>query len=191
MIETRQRLVDSARRCLRVRGLAGTTSRDIAAEAEANLASITYYFGSKDELVATALLGALREWLQPALDVLAAPGEPGPRTLAAIQALTATFEAHRADAPVFLEALVQAPRMASLQRGLHTLWHELRSTLAEQITGMQASGALPRWIQPAPMASLLMAVAHGLGLQVTLDPEAPALAEMAGQFAALLLAGKE
>lgn len=188
MTETRQRLLGATRECLGRAGLAGTTSRDIASRAGANLAAITYYFGSKDDLVATALLEALREWLAPTVEVLARPGDPAQRTLAAIQTLTATFEAHRSDAPVFLEALVQAPRMESLQRGLLGLWDELRGLLVDQMSEMQASGALPPWIDPEAMASLLMAVANGIVLQVSLDPEGPALEAMAGQFGALLLA---
>ena len=56
MTDTRQRLLDATRRCISAKGLAATTSRDITAEAAANLAAITYHFGSKDELVAEALL---------------------------------------------------------------------------------------------------------------------------------------
>jgi AcrR family transcriptional regulator len=190
MTDTRQRLVEATRRCLADAGLAATTSRDITATANANLAAITYYFGSKDKLVATALLQTLREWLSPTLAVLERPGEPGERTLAAIQTLIATFEGHRSDAPVFLEALVHAPRIESLHRGLLVLWDELRSLLVDQMADMQASGSLPGWVEPEVMASLLMAVAHGLVLQVSVDPEGPALTDMAGQFAALLISAK-
>ena len=72
--QPRQRLIDATRRCIARQGLAATTSRDISAGAEANLAAITYHFGSKDELVAEALLEALRDWLKPALDVLGGGG---------------------------------------------------------------------------------------------------------------------
>ncbi len=69
-------LLDATRRCVRHQGLARTTSRDITTEAEANLAAITYHFGSKDELVAEALLAGLREWLDPALAALADADDP-------------------------------------------------------------------------------------------------------------------
>src|SRR5262245_7221419 len=51
----RDRLVDATRACVRARGVADTSSRLIAETADANLGAITYYFGSKDELVAAAL----------------------------------------------------------------------------------------------------------------------------------------
>ena len=190
MIETRQRLLSATRACLRERGLAATTSRQITGTAGANLAAITYYFGSKDDLVAAALLEALRDWLSPALEVLAGEGDPAERTLAAIQALTTTFAAHREEAPLYLEALVQAPRMPDLHRGLLGLWSELRQLLVGQMSEMQAAGALPRWVEPEAMASLLIAVANGLVLQVSLDPGGPALEALAAQFGQLLLAAR-
>ena len=49
---TEQRLVEATRGCLRSRGLADTSSRAITDLAGANLAAITYHFGSKEQLVA-------------------------------------------------------------------------------------------------------------------------------------------
>lgn len=191
MSDTRQRLLQATRNCLAHGGLAATTSRDIAGAADANLASITYYFGSKDELVAAALLEGLREWLAPAIEVLAAAGEPAQRTVHAIQTLTTTFADHRADAPLYLEALLHAHRMEPLQRGLLGLWDDLRRLLADQMREMKGAAMLPGWVEPEAMASLLIAVANGLVLQVTVDPGGPELHAMAGQFGALLLAGRE
>jgi AcrR family transcriptional regulator len=191
MNETRNQLVAATRRCIAARGLAGTTSRDITAAAEANLASITYHFGSKEQLVATALLDALREWLAPTLDVLAGGGDPAARAVVAIQTLTETFERHREEAPVYLEALVQAPRIEALQLGLTELWSELRQLLADHMTEMQAGGELAAWIRPDAMASVLIAVANGLVMQAVIDPEGPPLPAMTGQFGALLLAARE
>ena len=67
---TRQDLLDAARECVRTHGLAGTTSREITTTAGANLAAITYHFGSKDELIAEALFGELERRIQPALAML-------------------------------------------------------------------------------------------------------------------------
>jgi AcrR family transcriptional regulator len=168
--------------------LAATTSRDIAGAAGANLAAITYHFSSKEQLVAAALLEGLRDWLTPTIDVLTGEGEPAERTMAAIQKLAVTFEQHRAQAPVYLEALLQAPRMESLRRGLLGLWRDLRGLLADQMRAMQEAGLLPAWVDPEAMACLFIAVANGLVLQVTVDRGGPDLSAMAGQFGALLLA---
>ena len=191
MSATRLRLLDAARQCLGEKGLAATTSRDIAAAAGVNLAAITYHFGSKDDLVAAALLDELRAWLAPTIGVLAGDGDPAARTATAIQTLIATFEHHRSEAPVYLEALLLASRMEPLNRGLLDLWHELGRLLAGQMAGMRAAGILPSWIEPDAMASLFIAVANGLVLQVTTDPAGPGLDAMAAQFGGLLLAAGE
>src|SRR5687768_16619211 len=74
--DTRDRLLEAARRCVRKGGLAAATSRDITTEAGANLAAITYHFGSKDELLATALFDELHGRLGPALELLSSGGDP-------------------------------------------------------------------------------------------------------------------
>jgi AcrR family transcriptional regulator len=191
MNETGKQLVAATRRCIATKGLAATTSRDITSAAGANLASITYHFGSKEQLVATALLDALREWLAPTLDVLAGGGDPAARTMVAIQTLTETFEQHRDEAPVYLEALVQAPRIETLQLGLTDLWTELRQLLAGHITQMRQAGELAAWVRPDAMAAVLIAVANGLVMQSVTDPNGPTLPAMASQFGALLLAARE
>lgn len=188
MTETRQRLLAATRECLGREGLASTTSRDIAAAAGANLAAITYHFGSKNDLVAAALLEGIREWLTPTIDVLSGDGEPAERTVTAIRMLLATFERHRDDAPVYLEALLQAPRMQPLERGLARLWADLRHLLADQMRRMKDDRLLPGWVEPEAMASLFIAVANGLVLQASVDRGGPPMADVAGQFGALLLA---
>lgn len=190
MTDTASRLLEAARRCIGEKGLARTTSREIASGAGANLAAITYHFGSKDQLVAEALLDGLRTWLAPTIEVLGGGGDPSARTLVAIQTLMATFEDHRDEAPAYLEALVHAPRSAPLQEGLGRLWAELRQLLASHMTEMRQGGELAGWVDPDAMSSVLVAVANGLVLQITLDPRGPALAAMASQVGALLLAAR-
>lgn len=52
---TRARLLDAAREAFSQRGFQGTTVREICRRAEANVAAVNYYFGSKDGLIAEAL----------------------------------------------------------------------------------------------------------------------------------------
>lgn len=191
MSDTRNALLVAARSCIRQEGLAGATSRAITAEAGVNLGAITYHFDSKDRLIADALLDGLRMWLTPTLEVLTGPGDPVARTLSAVQTLTATFEELRSDAPMYLEALVQSRRMPLVRAGLLDLWSELRRLLADQMIVMQRNGQLVAWVDPEAMAALLIAVANGLVLQVTIDPGGTRLEAMAAQFANLLLAANE
>src|SRR5204863_9507618 len=58
----REQLLEGAIECLRTKGYARTTTRDIAAAANANLASIRYHFGSKEALLNQAILRACEQW---------------------------------------------------------------------------------------------------------------------------------
>lgn len=188
MSDTATRLLDATRTCIAERGVAGTTSREITTTAGANLQAITYHFGSKDRLVAQALVETVREWVAPALAVMSEPGDPATQMLAAVQALTTHFERRRAEAPALLEALVTAPRIPELRTAVLDLWNDLRSELAAHIGVLKESGHVPAWVEPATMATLLIAVANGLVLQVTVDRVGPSMPALAGQFAGLLLA---
>jgi AcrR family transcriptional regulator len=183
-------LLDATRFCIAAKGLAGTTSRDITAQAGVNLAAITYHFGSKEELVSQALLEGLRTWLAPTIEVLGSDADPAARTSLAIRTLTTTFTEQRHNAPGYMQALVEAPRIQPLHDGVIRLWAELRTLLAAQILEMQRNGELEDWVDPDAMAGVLIAIANGLVLQVTIDPDGPGMQEMAAQFGLLLLTAR-
>jgi len=189
MTDTRQRLVEGVTTCIRERGLAAASSRAIAAEAGANLAAITYHFGSKEALVAEALLGTIRRALAPALDALRRDDlEPVVRLGLAVEALRRSFRAQAADAPAYVEALAHARHLPRLHEGVLALAAELRRFLADGIASQQAAGQLPGWIDPAAMAALILAVLNGTVVQAVLDPAGTDVDAVAGQFVALLLA---
>jgi AcrR family transcriptional regulator len=191
MSETAPALRAATRACIARKGLAATTSRDITAEAGANLQAITYHFGSKDRLVADALLEGMRTSLAPTIAVLAGDGDPAARTVAAVQSLLATFEEQRADAAAYLQAIAHAPAADPLREGVVALWGELRALLASDVRAMQATGELGAWVDPEAMAAVLVAVANGFVVQAIVDPTGPSLATLAAQFANLLLAARE
>jgi AcrR family transcriptional regulator len=168
----------------------GTTSRDIAAAAGVNLAAITYHFGSKDELVARALLHAVRQWLTPARQALARDGDPATRALEAIALLQRSFDEARELLPAYFEALVRAPRDDLLRRGIGELLDELRTLLRDQIQDQKDHGLLPGWVEPDAMAALLLALADGIALHSALNPEAIDHDAIAAQVAQLLLAAR-
>lgn len=175
--------------CVRRDGLAGATSRAITTTAQANLGAITYYFGSKDALLAEALLGVIRYQLEPVVAILSGDqGDARARMLAAVAALLSGFEAVRQDAPVYLEALVNGPRFPALSAGVVELLGRMSRFLAQQVAEVQAVEHLPGWIDPTATADLLIAVAHGIVLTAVIDPERVQPAVVAAQFAALLLA---
>ena len=133
---TRDRLVAAARTCLREHGRERASSRAIADAAGANLGAITYYFGSKEDLVAVALADELAAWTDPALAACSpARGDPAARLLDAIGVLDAAFEEARDRAPALLEVFVHAARDAGAGRPVTRTWTTLRVRLAERDHG--------------------------------------------------------
>jgi AcrR family transcriptional regulator len=187
---TEAKLLAGTLDCLRRLGLRGTTSRAIAAAAGANLGAITYHFGSKDELVAQALLSAVRGWMEPALEVLRRDMDPAERLLAAVQHLQTAFEGAREMLPVYLEALVAAPRHDTLRRGVEGLLAEIRGFLSAQLLELQQIGYVPPWVEPETMAMLLVSTADGIALHAALEPAAVDPGALANQAVQLLLAAR-
>jgi AcrR family transcriptional regulator len=188
--DTAAGLIDGTLDCLRRLGLRGTTSRAIAAASGANLGAITYHFGSKDELVAQALLRTIRSWMEPALAVLRQDMDPAVRLIAAIDQLRATFEQAREMLPVYLEALLAASRNETLRRGVQEIMTEARGFLSAQLAEQKDAGTLPAWVDPDSMAALLIATADGLGLHAVLDPESVDVEKVGSQAVQLLLAAR-
>ncbi|NGN66073.1 TetR/AcrR family transcriptional regulator [Streptomyces sp. A7024] len=58
----REDLLEGAKACLLEKGWARTTARDIVAASGANLASIGYHYGGKDELMRAAFLALIDDW---------------------------------------------------------------------------------------------------------------------------------
>ena len=50
-IDTRERILDAAERLFMAHGYDGTSMRHITSEAQVNLASVNYHFGSKEALM--------------------------------------------------------------------------------------------------------------------------------------------
>jgi AcrR family transcriptional regulator len=187
---TESQLLEGATECLRRYGLRGTTSRAIAAAAGINLGAITYHFGSKDELVAQALLETVRRWLAPAMAILKRDLDPAERLVAAVAQLQRTLTEARDMLPVYLEALVSASRNDTLKRGVEELFTEVRSFLSAQLREQRDAGQLPAWVEPEAFAMLLVATADGIGLHAAIEPDAVQPDALASQAVQLLLASR-
>lgn len=184
-----QRLLDAAWLVVRDHGLHAASSRAITDAAGVNLASITYHFGSKDQLIAESLIGQVRRWLQPALDALADTGaEPTHRLLRAVLVLNESFVVARQDSAVLLDTLSVSRHLPILRREISALLAELRAQLARHLA--DPSFGLPEWVQPDVYAGLLVAIGTGIAITSPLDAGGPSPAEMTGQLAATLLAAR-
>lgn len=183
---TRSALIDATARIIAEEGLRAATSRRIAQASGANLAAITYYFGSKDALIAAALNYVLERLVEPAMALLEADGDPGGNLLAAVQQLLASFAAERDRAPTYLTALLEAARSNDDDTG-RAVMRRLRSRLTAVVSAQVESRQVPAWVDPDAMAALIISAANGIVLQTTVDPDGPSVEQTAAQLALLFL----
>jgi AcrR family transcriptional regulator len=186
---TRDRLLAAALSVVASAGVAGATSRQIAAAAGTNLQAITYHFGSKDELVAQALVGAVREWVQPARAALhGLADDPAGHLVRAVFELQTTLAEVLPRVPAYLEALALVPRSAEFRREIVGLLGEFRAEIAGLLRELRDRGYLADWIDPEAMSALVLAAADGTAIHLALDPEGIDVDAVASQVVPLLLA---
>lgn len=179
----RANLVEGTLRCLERLPPERITARVIAVEAGANVASITYHFGSKDDLVTEAVILGLDRWLADiAADLRYLPTHtPAERFLWAAEVIEASRRRHTGLARNFLGALAKAqhdPRLRDLlTAGFQRTRPEVAALLGlgDDEVGEDAAG-------------LVLAMFNGLLFHALLDPTLaiegdrmePALARLAG-----------
>jgi AcrR family transcriptional regulator len=163
----REQLLDGATKCLKAKGFARTTARDIASASGANLASIGYHFGSKDALLNEALIRLFEQRNRRVGRLARSAGDGTTRGFlsSTFAAATEVFKAPRNLFVSFLEAVAEAARTDDLRVPLATHYREARDRIA---AALAASGDTER---SAAMASLLLAIFDGLVIQWLLDPE--------------------
>jgi len=163
----RAALVEGTLRCLERLPAERVTARAIAEASGANLASIAYHFGSKDELITAAVIEGLDRWLSEiaaSLGALPSGDTPQKRLRRAAEAIEATRERHAGLARNFLGALARAQHDASIRDLLIDGFAKTRPVLAGVLElGDDGPGA--------DAAGLVHSMFVGLLFQTLLDPE--------------------
>lgn len=162
----RSHLIEGTLSCLERLPPERITARAIAAEAGANIASITYHFGSKDNLVTEAVIEGLDRWLADIADRLGdlTSQTPSTRFWRAAAVIEESRRHHTGLARNFVGALAKAQHDNRLREMLAKGFHDTRPNLAAVLglgddqAGLDAAG-------------LVLSLFHGLLIQMMLDPE--------------------
>lgn len=161
----RSKLIDGTLRCLERLPPERVTARVIADESGANLASITYHFGSKDNLVTAAVVEGLDRWLAEIARGLGDVASPNPaaRFRRAAAVVERTRQRHAGLARNLLIALARAQHDRQVRELLASGFHRSRPAVAS-LFGLGDD-------QPGrDAAGLALAMFDGLLFQVLLDP---------------------
>jgi AcrR family transcriptional regulator len=161
----RSNLIEGTLRCLERLPPERVTARAIAGESGANLASIAYHFGSKDNLVTEAVVAGLDRWLEEiaaGLDQLESQG-PAAKYRRAGEVIEATRQRHAGLARNFVGALAKAQYDPRVRETLAAGFRRTRPNIAS-ILGLGSDQA------GEDAAGLALALFDGLLLQTLLDP---------------------
>ncbi|MFG2175310.1 TetR/AcrR family transcriptional regulator [Streptomyces niveus] len=185
----REELMAGARRCLEERGYAHTTSRDIAAAANAPLGTINYHYGSKEALLNAAMLESVQEW---GAKVQQPSPEPARETTvgARLEAMWARIiESQVTDRPLLVaasESLTQAERSPEVRAQIARAYEGARPQLAADLHGISGAEGSADAATARAVGSVHMALVAGLTQQWLIDPEhAPSAAEIAAGLRAI------
>jgi AcrR family transcriptional regulator len=166
----RDRLLEAAIELLCEGGFEAVTIRSVAARAGVNSALISYYFGSKRELlVESASAASMRAFAEPAEMVLSA-ADPVEGIRSAIDWLAGTG-GEDPQLRVAAETMVRAMREPDLREAIAAGVAMLRQEIAQRLAGDAESGTSRRALDPAGFSLVLTALFDGLLLHRLLDPE--------------------
>jgi AcrR family transcriptional regulator len=138
----------------------------IAAESGANLASIGYHFGSKENLIAQAASEGLHRWLAEVAAGLAElpDGAPAMKLSRAIELVDSTRRRHNALARNFLIALARALHDENIREMLAESFRSARANVVAMLDlGADRAGG--------DAATVLLATFDGLLIRALLHPE--------------------
>jgi AcrR family transcriptional regulator len=169
----RQDLLDAAFALVAERGLEGLRTRDVAARAGVNIATLHYYFGTKE-----ALVEALHENVMHKFRVQA-PSTGGARELRPLDDLHdhllgawRAFHASPHMATVLQELAIRAHRDAAARarfRKQHLLWNEIVENL---LRTSAAAGTIRPDLDAALAARVVTSFIMGANMQLELNPRA-------------------
>ncbi|GAA1120352.1 TetR/AcrR family transcriptional regulator [Nocardiopsis metallicus] len=167
----REDLLAGAKKCLIEKGYSKTTARDIAAASGAHLASIGYHFGSKDNLMNTAVIEATREWgnvFERAVRETAT-GSPEERIRLLVTVLFESIPEQRDLMVAGVEAYAQSPFNEDIRTALTEGHQEARRELAALILDVPSDQVDPGTV--AGLGSMIYNIVTGYVQQYIVAPD--------------------
>ncbi len=176
----REDLLAGAMRCLREKGYARTTARDIVAASGTNLASIGYHYGSTEALLNAAVLQAIDEWGAQLAQAMAAGIDPAAPVVQRFEqywdCVLATFEDYRQVWRASLDVFQLADRVPGVRDAIADGLQDGRMAWAQLLHGIDAE-AEPE--KARAVGSVHQALLSGILVQWLIDPaRAPSASDL-------------
>ncbi|GAA1904804.1 TetR/AcrR family transcriptional regulator [Streptantibioticus ferralitis] len=184
----REDLLEGAKRCLREKGYARTTARDIVAASGTNLASIGYHYGSKEALLNAALMQTVEEWGDELRTALASEVDPGATPVERFVAIwTRMIDSLAEQRPIWAasyESFTQIDRLPEVRAFLTEGLRQARSGMAALFLGVEESALGEEELRT--VGSFYYALLNGVMVQWMIDPDsAPSAHDLAEALRAI------
>jgi AcrR family transcriptional regulator len=185
----REDLLEGAKKCLVEKGYSRTTARDIAAASGAHLASIGYHFGSKDNLMNTAVIEASSDWGDAFEAAVRDAGgsTPHERFRHLLQSVLTSIPDQTPLLVASTQALAQVPFDAEVREQLRLAHERARSSLAALVLGVAEEEVDED--TAAGLGSVVYGMVSGYVTQALTDPGALPTAEQAAAGVMVLARG--
>lgn len=180
----RKALIGAAFQVLAERGFEGLRTRDVAALAGMNIATLHYYFAAKEDLIAGVAEELLRrfETLGSSLAIV----HPYERLRSELVVIRREFKERPATFAVLNEIWVRASRdpvIAAVCRRIDARWHAF---IKEAVVDGQGRGVLRASLSPDGVATLFTAYVRGAVLRLFADPDAKWLKKASDELLTML-----
>lgn len=175
----REDLIRGARQCIAEKGYARTTARDITAASGANLASIGYYFGSKDALLNAAVLETFDDWGDAVEEAMIDIPEDAPLTRleSFLEIFAASLPSRRDTLAGSVQAMAQADHSEDIRRQIATSHADGVRSLAALVLNVSSEDVAD---EDLAMGSLALALLNGFALTWYISPDtAPSATDLA------------
>jgi AcrR family transcriptional regulator len=187
----RELLLDAAEAVFSERGYRVATVDDVAAAAGLTKGAVYSHFASKQELFAAAVERRYRERADAFVTAMSGEDPLADRTALAALDFAGSVGDGADWALLFLEAWAEMLRTPGFGDDLRRIDAEMRATIAGVVRRTLGDQGVELDLPPETVAEMMIATAHGFGVQHRMDPEhAPPelFAELSGTLLLGLLA---
>ena len=180
--DRRLALVAAAYRRIATDGFEGLRTRDIASDVGVNIATLHYYFPTKEALIRSVIGYAMQRFVA----TMPGGGSPLDQLRGHLRALARLLKEDQQLWAVMGELVLRAPRdtdLGHIFRETDGYWHR---TLRDLISRCIEQGAIDPAVNPDDMAALMIAAIKGLSLPTAAGFQPELTDQVFRQFARLL-----